>query len=148
MTQRLGGLLPPLNAGQIYTTLQRLERDGLVSSEAVPEDGRNKRMYAITEAGRCELERWASTPVPGTRLKDEFFMKLVLVGLGGLVDPKRLIDAQRREYLQSLRDLTEVVRGEGSEILGLLADGAAFRLEADLRWLDLCERRLVQKEER
>lgn len=147
LKQRLGDLLPPLNAGQIYTTLQRLERDGLVSSESVPEDGRNKRTYAITAAGLREVERWVSTPVPGTRVKDGFFTKLVLAGLGGLVDPKELIDAQRREYLQSLRDLTEVARGDGGEIVGLLAEGAALRLEADLRWLDLCERRLVAKEE-
>jgi DNA-binding PadR family transcriptional regulator len=145
--QRLGDLLPPLNAGQIYTTLQRLERDGLVSSESVPEDGRNKRVYAITETGRGELEGWVSTPVPGTRLKDEFIMKLVFAGLGGLADPKELIDAQRREYLQSLRDLTEVGDGDRGGVVGLLVEGAALRLDADLRWLELCEQRLVVKEE-
>src|SRR3712207_2489046 len=77
LEQRFGELLPPINAGQIYTTLARLERDGLVDADDVAQDGRpNKRVYELTPEGRRALAEWVATPAPGARLKDEFFMKL------------------------------------------------------------------------
>jgi DNA-binding PadR family transcriptional regulator len=148
--QRFGRLLPPLNAGQIYTTLGRLERDGLVRGDRVEQNGRpNKRVYALTDAGRSSLEEWLAEPAPGTRLKDEFFMKLVLAGFTGVADPKLLIERQRREYLQSLRDLDQLAdarRGDGDPATELLIEGAALHLQADLKWLDLCDLRLSDQE--
>src|SRR3954452_1801831 len=100
-----GELLPPINAGQIYTTLGRLERDGLVRGHGVEQGGRpNKRVYELTDAGREAVDDWLTTASATLRIKDEFFMKLVLAGLTGVADPKELIDRQRRECLQSLRD--------------------------------------------
>lgn len=145
LEQRFGPLLPALNAGQIYTTLGRLERDGLVRGSDVEGDARGKRVYELTDAGRAELLAWAGEPTVGGRLKDEFFMKLVLATAAGAVGAKALIDRQRREYLQSLRDLETLASGNG-DIASLLAEGAALHLEADLRWLDLCEARFVPKE--
>jgi DNA-binding PadR family transcriptional regulator len=143
LEQRFGALLPPVNAGQIYTTLQRLERDGLITGTDVPEDSRNKRVYELTQAGRDALERWIETPAVATRLKDDFFMKLVLAGLTGIADAKLLIDRQRREYLQTLRDLDELAPdGAEESVAALLVEGAALHLEADLRWLEACEQRL------
>src|SRR3954465_8940802 len=79
LEQRFGAVLPPLNAGQIYTTLSRLERDELVQDDAVEQNGRpNKRVYDLTLKGREELNRWLVDATPATRLKDDFFMKLVL----------------------------------------------------------------------
>src|SRR3712207_3506731 len=101
LEQRFGSALPPLNAGQVYTTLARLERDGLVKGSDVPDDTRQKRVYELTPAGREALEEWVATPTTGTRLRDEFFMKLVLAGLTGVADPRSLIERQRREYLRS-----------------------------------------------
>ena len=72
-------MFPALNAGQIYSTLARLERDGLVVGQAVPGDSRGKRVYELTEAGRAALTAWIEPPVSGTRLKDEFFMKFIVV---------------------------------------------------------------------
>ena len=92
LQQEFGELLPALNAGQIYSTLARLERDGLVVGHSVAGDSRRKRVYELTDAGRAVLERWVETPVPGTRLKDEFFMKFVVVVSAGLAEPKAVIE--------------------------------------------------------
>ena len=76
-------------------------------------------------------------------------MKLVLAGLTGVADPKALIERQRREYLQSLRDLDELAparRGNGDAAAELLIEGAALHLQADLEWLDLCDQRLTDQE--
>src|ERR1043165_591872 len=75
MEQRFGSVLPPLNAGQIYTTLSRLDRDGLVEDDAVAQNGRpNKRVYRLTEAGRGELSGWVADSPPQPRPKDHFFL--------------------------------------------------------------------------
>jgi DNA-binding PadR family transcriptional regulator len=145
LERSFGALLPPLNAGQVYTTLARLERDGLVSADEVEDDSRGKRIYTITDAGRAALEEWVDQPTAGARLKDEFFTKLVLAGLTELSDPQVLIDHQRREYLQSLRDL-EQAAVNGSAVGRLLIEGAVLHLQADLAWLELCERQLSAKE--
>jgi len=148
LEHEFGDLLPALNAGQIYTTLARLERDGLVVSRAVPGDGRGKRVYEPTEAGRAALAAWIERPISGRRLKDEFFMKLVVVASVGLADPSRLIDGQRREYLQSLRDLNALLESNGKgPAAELLVEGAILHVKADLEWLELIERKLTLKEE-
>lgn len=139
--QEFGELLPALNAGQIYSTLARLERDGLVVGQSIEGDNRRKRVYDLTESGRAVLKAWIETPVPGTRLKDEFFMKLVILASAGLAEPKALIAGQRREYLQSLRDLDAKLDGS-RPAADLLAEGAILHLKADLEWLDLIEERL------
>jgi DNA-binding PadR family transcriptional regulator len=143
LEQRFGAALAPLNAGQVYTTLQRLERDGLVQGEDVPGDTRQKRTYTLTESGREALSDWVGAPAPATRPRDEFFLKLVLAGLAGITDPRTLIERQRREYLVALRALGDT---NGDAVASLLAEGTALHLEADLRWLDLCEQRLVQED--
>jgi DNA-binding PadR family transcriptional regulator len=148
LEQEFGEMLPALNAGQIYSTLARLERDGLVVGQSVAGDNRHKRVYELTEAGRAVLARWIETPVPGTRLKDEFFMKFVVVASVGLAEPKALIERQRREYLQSLRDLDALLAANGKGMAAeLLVEGAVLHAKADLEWLDLIERRLAQREE-
>jgi DNA-binding PadR family transcriptional regulator len=146
LEQEFGELLPAINAGQIYTTLGRLERDGLVVGQDVEEDSRGKRVYELTEKGREFLVKWIDVPVPGTRLKDEFFMKFVLVAATGLADPQSMIERQRREYLQSLRDLDALLerRAESSNT-ELLVEGAILHLKADLEWLDLIQQRLSKE---
>src|ERR1044072_2324822 len=104
LEQRFGAVLPPLNAGQIYTTLSRLQRDGLVEDDAVAQDGRpNKRVYRLTDAGQAELHGWIANSTPAARLKDDFFIKLVLARAAGIADPVELIAKQRGAYLQALR---------------------------------------------
>jgi DNA-binding PadR family transcriptional regulator len=148
LQQEFGELLPALNAGQIYSTLARLERDGLVVGESVEGDSRRKRVYELTDAGRAALARWVQTPVSGTRLKDEFFMKFVVVVSARLAEPKAVIDGQRREYLQSLRDLDALLAANGRGAAAeLLVEGAVLHAKADLEWLDLIEQRLTVREE-
>ena len=144
MEQRFGSVLPPLNTGQIYTTLSRLQRDGLVEDAAVTQNGRpNKRVYRLTERGRNELLGWVAEATPAARLKDDFFIKLVLAGTAGIADPAELIARQRDAYLQALRELDDVaLAADGDDTAALLVEGAALHLEADLKWLDLCEQRL------
>src|SRR5215218_513696 len=142
MEQQFGSVLPPLNAGQIYTTLSRLERDDLVQDNAVEQNGRpNKRVYDLTEKGRAELAGWIGDATPATRLKDDFFMKLILARAAGIADPLELIARQRAAYLQALRELDDI-NANGDETAALLVEGAALHLEADLKWLDLCEQRM------
>jgi DNA-binding PadR family transcriptional regulator len=147
LEQRLGATLPPLNAGQVYTTLARLERDGLVVGADVPDDSRQKRVYELTPAGRAELEEWIATPTPGTRLRDDFFLKLVLADAGGIDSGGAVIERQRGATLQALRDLTTAAVN-GNDAAVLLAEGAALHLEADLKWLELCEERLNRRDTR
>jgi DNA-binding PadR family transcriptional regulator len=148
LEQEFGSLLPALNAGQIYTTLARLERDGLVVGDRVPGDSRGKRVYRLTDAGRKAVAEWIETPASGRRLKDEFFLKLVVASSAGLAKPKKLIESQRREYLQSLRDLNGLLEANGKgPAAGLLVEGAILHLKADLEWLELMEQRLALKEE-
>jgi len=144
LEQRFGTVLPPLNAGQIYTTLSRLERDGLVDDDAVAQNGRpNKRVYRLTDAGQAELRSWVQDSTPQTRLKDDFFIKLVLARAAGIAEPLELIAKQRGAYLQALRALDDVAaQADGDVTAALLVEGAALHLEADLKWLDLCEQRI------
>jgi DNA-binding PadR family transcriptional regulator len=147
LEQSVGPLLPEMNTGQIYTTLQRLERDGLVTGTDVPDDTRNKRIYELTDLGHKELAEWMDTPVSGLRLKDEFFMKLVLVRTAAPHRLREVIDRQRRDYLQSLRDLAELARTVADDdVSSVLVEGAQLHVEADLHWLELCTQRLVPKE--
>jgi DNA-binding PadR family transcriptional regulator len=143
LEQEFGSLLPELNSGQVYSTLQRLERDGLVEGESVADDSRGKKVYRLTDRGREALDAWVGVPVPGARLKEEFFIKFVVATSVGLADPAALIESQRMEYLQSLRDLDARLAANGhGPTAELLVEGAVLHLKADLDWLELIERRL------
>jgi DNA-binding PadR family transcriptional regulator len=145
LEQRFGSVLPPLNAGQIYTTLARLQRDGLVDDDAVAQDGRpNKRVYRLTDAGHAKLRGWVENSTPPSRLKDDFFIKLVLAQAADIADWRELILRQRGAYLQALRELDDIAaKADGDVTAALLVEGAALHLEADLKWLDLIERRMT-----
>ena len=144
--QRFGVVWPTINVGQVYTTLSRLERDGLVVSHEVKQSDRpNKKVYELTEAGRSELEKWVSGSTSSPRLRDEFFMKLVLAQVAEVAEPAELIERQRNKYLQTLRDLDQAATGDGSDgVAQLLVEGAVLHLQADLKWLDICEEHFVK----
>lgn len=143
-----GTVWGPLNIGQVYTTLARLERDGLVAAREVEQDDRpNKRVYELTGAGREELQIWLSEPAVRPRVRDDFAIKLVLAGLAGLADPAALIERQRAEYLQALRDLDALQARLGARATTaerLILEGSALHLEADLKWLDAAEDTLAR----
>jgi DNA-binding PadR family transcriptional regulator len=142
----LGGTWP-LNIGQVYTTLARLERDGLVESETVPQDLLpDRKVYTITPAGEEELEIWLTEPASeNIRLKNEFFIKLLVHRLVSSDEFNTLIWKQRHANMQTLAELTSL-RSEPSlePVTNLLIEGAILQVEADLKWLDLCEQRLKE----
>ena len=142
-------VLPPLNAGQIYTTLSRLERDGLVSKVDIQQEGKpDKRVYALTEAGNQALHHWFDEPLSGPRIKDNFFLKLISARISGMVHPQQLILHQRQQYLQTLHDLNDLALHLGMDedpTRLLLIQGAILHLKADLEWLDLCEETFSQE---
>lgn len=143
---RFSPFRPPVNVGQVYSTLQRLERDGLVRRHGVVETGEApaRHLYEVTDAGRAALEAWLLEPAPGARLRDDFFMKLVLAQMAGLTEPEDLLARQRAAVLQELRDLNDLIVAPDRQdtTTQLLIEGAALHLQADLRWIDLCEDRL------
>ena len=144
-----GDVWPELNFGQVYTTLARLERDGLVrGQEVAQEHRRDKKVYEVTATGEEVLRTWIGEPIDGPWLKDEFFMKLVLARLTGAADEGELIDRQRRVYMQTLHELNDQARRRHAEdewVPSLLIEGAALHLEADLKWLDLCQEALLER---
>jgi DNA-binding PadR family transcriptional regulator len=143
----LGPLGGELNAGQVYVTLGRLEKAGLVSAErsADPAD-RDRKTYALTPAGQRRVAEWVdevSWPRPDLA---EFHLKLVAVAASRLADPVAVIDAQRRELLRRLRDAQRAVLAEPDDSMAaLLLEGIVLRLQADLRWLQACEKTWVPR---
>ncbi|MFF5109456.1 PadR family transcriptional regulator [Streptosporangium sp. NPDC000509] len=139
----LGPLGESMNRGQIYVTLARLERAGLVVCEWA--DGLSERperkVYALTPDGQQRVAAWlAEVGWPKPDLA-EFHLKLAAAAAARLADPLELVAAQRRELLRRLREAQQASLAEppGSGA-GLLLEGVVLRLQADLRWLDACER--------
>jgi DNA-binding PadR family transcriptional regulator len=131
---------------QIYTTLTRLEKDGLVVEECVEQDGGpEKRIFAITPAGRELLAQWFDSGVERDHQRDEFYVKLMMSLATGEAPPRRVIQSQRSRLFQDLHHLTaQRNRANPKTHLAqiLLYDKAIMHLEADLRWLDMIEARL------
>jgi len=144
---RLRGALGPLgeamNDGQIYVILGRLEKAGLVVSEqsAGLPDRPDRKVYALTASGQERVAGWlaeVSWPKPDLA---EFHLKLIAAAAAGLADPLAIVDAQRRELLRRLRDAQRAAMAEPDRsAAGLLLEGIVLRLQADLRWLEACER--------
>jgi DNA-binding PadR family transcriptional regulator len=135
----------PLNVGQVYTTLQRLERDGLVESGDGEE--RSRKRYRITAEGRRELDEWLRTPtalVPPPR--DELVIKVLVALQVPGIDVHEILQAHRRHVVEVMQRYTRVkaAAGEGDVALALVADAELFRLEAIVRWLDAADVRLQQ----
>lgn len=146
--QRTGGTWP-LNISQIYSTLQRLERDGLV--ESTPESESDATNWAITEQGRVEANTWWYTATPrNAPSREETTIKVALAVTSPLVDTSAVIGAQRTETLKALRDYTKLKAqlgpitklSEDDFAWSLLLDSYIFNLEAEMRWLDHVETRL------
>ncbi|MEU8540228.1 PadR family transcriptional regulator [Streptomyces sp. NPDC048717] len=145
----------PLNVGQVYTTLNRLERDGMVAQDGEDEGGH--ALYAITDAGRGELLTWFEKPVDRTSpARDELSIKLAMaVGMPG-VDIRDVIQSQRRHTVKAMQDYTRLKAraitaveengpGARDDVAWLLVlEQLIFQTEAETRWLDHCEARLIR----
>jgi DNA-binding PadR family transcriptional regulator len=136
----------PLNIGQVYSTLQRLERDGLVApvEDGTPPGG-DRRRYELTEAGRAELDRWFARPVPREIPdRDEVAIKLVMAVTVPGVDVRAMIQTQRAATMAALQAVTRAKAGAAGDLrASLVADSVIFSAEAEIRWLDHCESRLL-----
>lgn len=132
----------PLHFGQVYSTLSRLLRNGLVEVDSVePGEGPERKRYAITDAGITDVERWLATPeAPEPYLQSTLYTKVVLALLTHR-NAADILDTQRAEHLRLMRILTDRKR-RGDLADQLICDHALFHLEADLRWLELTAARL------
>jgi DNA-binding PadR family transcriptional regulator len=136
----------PLNVGQVYTTLQRLERDGLVETDA--EGERSQKRYRITPAGARELADWLRTPpdlVPPPR--DELVIKVLVAAQVAGTDIHEILQVHRRHVIEVMQRYTQIKAAAAQDdvALALVADAELFRLEAIVRWLDAADVRLKQR---
>jgi DNA-binding PadR family transcriptional regulator len=133
-----------LNIGQVYTTIQRLERDGLVESIGGADDDR--REYRIAPAGREQLAAWFESPVvPEAPARDELTIKVLLAVAAGDVDVTALLQRQRRASVEQLQAYTRrKAKADPQRDVAflILLDALIFRTEAEVRWLDACDARI------
>ncbi|MFD9355492.1 PadR family transcriptional regulator [Streptomyces sp. NPDC060031] len=134
----------PLAYGQVYSTMSRLLRNGLVEVDGTESGaGPERKRYAITDAGITDVAAWLATPEkPEPYLHSTLYTKVVLALLTGR-SAHELLDGQRSEHLRLMRTLTSRKR-KGDLADQLICDHALFHLEADLRWLELTAARLEQ----
>ena len=144
---RTGGTWP-LNVGQVYSTLQRLERDGLVEAAGGADD-EGRIAYRLTADGRATVGRWWVTPVDRSdHPRDELAIKLALAVTVPGVDVPTVVQTQRTQTLRSLQDLTRLKQRatESDDMAWLLVlDNLVFAAEAEVRWLDHVEARLLRR---
>jgi len=139
----LGPLGEGLNAGHVYVTLARLEKAGLVALDEASGSAErpDRKVYLLTAAGQDRVTEWLSEvswPKPDIA---GFHLKLIAAATAGLADPVSIVGAQRRELLRRLREAQRAAMAEsGGSDASLLLEGIALRLQADLRWLEACER--------
>ena len=138
----------PLNVGQVYTTLQRLERDGLVESDDAGQDGREKtpqKAFRITAAGHDELEGWLRTPPDlSAPPRDELIMKVLVAMRVPGIDVQDVIQVHRRYLVELMQQWTRIKEAEADSDLGLalVVDAELFRLDSVIRWLDAADGRI------
>jgi len=136
-----------LNSGQVYTTLDRLERDGLIAPDPNDDPSNRRNRYRLTSAGHTELERWLdATAWMVDPPRDELLMKVLLV----VHDHRQVtavVAAHRHALLAQLQRLRQEQRQAPDDrplVDDLATDALVARLDADLHWLDRCEQRLAR----
>ena len=132
----------PLRSGQVYSTLGRLERDGRVDEVGGEQGpGPERRLYAITDAGIAELERWLAQPEPPEQYLQSAVYAKVVVALSSGRSAQAVLDAQRDRHVAAMRELTR--EKANADLAGVVrADFALAHLDADVRWIDLTLARL------
>jgi len=134
----------PLNVGQVYSTLQRLERDGLVATDGDP-DSDGRQAYRITADGREALHAWMAEPIAQPlATRDEVSMKVLVALATAVVPALEVVSAQRLAAMRTLQSLTALKADSAGEAMAwrLNLDRMVMLAEAEIRWLDLVEDRL------
>jgi DNA-binding PadR family transcriptional regulator len=137
----------PLNVGQVYTTLGRLDRDGLVEPDG--EDDEGHVFYRITETGREEVHAWFGKPVSRVdRARDELAIKLAMAVTAPGIDVASVVQTQRAHAMRTLQDYTRLKARAADDDLAwqLVLENLVFQTEAEIRWLDHCEARLARRD--
>ncbi|TDD94058.1 PadR family transcriptional regulator [Actinomadura rubrisoli] len=140
----------PLNIGQVYSTLSRLERDEMVTRVGADDEGRF--VYRITAAGEQDVRRWFATPIArADRPRDELAIKLAMAVTTPGVDVRHVVQTQRTATLRALQDLTRlkadapaVPAEQGDRAWRLVLESMIYQAEAEVRWLDHCESYVVR----
>ena len=140
------GQVWPLNVGQVYTTLQRLERDGLVAAtDSASADPGPQKAYRITDAGTAELAEWLRVPPDlSTPPRDDLVMKVLIAVRVPGTDIAEVIQAHRRYLVQLMQEWTRLKEDDKGRDLAfsLVVDSELFRVDSVVRWLDAAEGRL------
>jgi DNA-binding PadR family transcriptional regulator len=133
----------PLNVGQVYTTLGRLERSGLVEADDAGADGPQKH-FRITEAGATELAEWLRTPPDqSSPPRDELVIKVLVAARMPGIDVHEVIQVHRRHIVELMQQWTRIKEDASGDVgLALAVDAELFRLDSVVRWLDTAEGRL------
>jgi DNA-binding PadR family transcriptional regulator len=149
LNDALGPLGEAVNDGQIYVTLSRLEKAGFIARHGTEAPEAGRKVYELTATGQERVAEWLSEvswPKPDLA---EFHLKLVAAAQAGLADPIGIVDAQRRELLRRLWEVERAAMAEPEDSsAGLLLEGIVLRLQADLRWLEACERAWMDRRKR
>jgi DNA-binding PadR family transcriptional regulator len=139
------GQVWPLNIGQVYTTLQRLERDGLIESDDDDERDSPQKVFRITAEGEHELAAWLRTPPDmSSPPRDELVIKVLVALQVPGTDVSEVIQVHRRYLVELMQQWTRIKDAEAGRdlALGLAADAELFRLDAVVRWLDAADGRI------
>jgi DNA-binding PadR family transcriptional regulator len=135
-----------LNIGQVYTTIQRLERDGFVESVDGDATDDDRREYRITATGRAQLGEWFDHPVVAEApARDELTIKVLLAVAAGDIDVTAMLQRQRRASVEQLQAYTRrKAKADPKQDTAflILLDALIFRTEAEIRWLDACDARI------
>lgn len=138
---RRAGSTWPLNVGQIYNTLDRLDRDGLV--EKGDTDDQGHVYWRITAAGSAEAQAWLARPIDRSGgARDELALKLAVSATLPGADIAEIIRVQREASLArkdelSARYVPMASSSDPDEVLSAVAVSAAmFAAESEVRWLD------------
>jgi DNA-binding PadR family transcriptional regulator len=149
LNDALGPLGEDVNDGQIYVTLSRLEKAGFIARQGTEAPEAGRKVYELTAVGQERVAEWLSEvswPKPDLA---EFHLKLVAAAQAGLADPIGIVDAQRRELIRRLWEVQRAAMAEPDDSqAGLLLEGIVLRLQADLRWLEACERAWIDRRTR
>ena len=143
---QLFGQEKPILAGQVYSSLSRLERDAKIAELAArpdaPSEGPDRIKYQITPAGSAHFQNWLHTPEEASPyLQADLYYKVVLALIND-VNTNEFLDIQRHAHIARMRELTRERERSRNIAHVLLIDNAIFHIEADLRWIDLTSRRI------
>ena len=142
--QNFGSIWTPTNDGQMYVTLSRLEKEGLVQHRVHEQEQRpDRKDFAITETGRVALETWLAEKPSPPNLRSETMLRILAAAISGITDHRVLIASARKEYRAALRRVEELRDAAEDPIRTLLVESASLQLDADLKWLDLADLHLA-----